>query len=272
MKIEKESWKQVANVVSFIIAFGIASIVVKMCTKSKIEDAVSNLNKECPIKVDEFVTLEHVDYVVGREVAFTTIVEHPYNVDSLRSHPDIAKSNIMANYSNPNNSLRTFLKILVEVNLQLRTVYKDAITGKKAEVVLTVDDLKRCLDKDGMNVEEQLVNMVNSTNLLMPLQLTDGLVCMKMRIEEKTVFYEYEIDSDIMSFEDAKELLMSEDHRQSVKDNLKNSKDAEHLSYVTMATSGRGIGYRYLKKNSDEFFEYVIPNKELLNILEEKGQ
>jgi hypothetical protein len=36
MKIEKESWKQVANVVSFIIAFGIASFVVKMCTKSKI--------------------------------------------------------------------------------------------------------------------------------------------------------------------------------------------------------------------------------------------
>jgi hypothetical protein len=92
--------------------------------------------------------------------------------------------------------------------------------------------------------------------------IVNGLNC---NTGEKKINVEY-------SLEDAKELLMSEDHRQSVKDNLKISKEAEHLSYVTMATSGRGIGYRYLKKNSDEFFEYVIPNKELLNILEEKGQ
>ncbi|MBQ7570680.1 MAG: hypothetical protein IJT19_00385 [Bacteroidaceae bacterium] len=255
--------KLVGKIVGTIVGFAVAFFVVKTCSKNPLEQAVEQANKECPVEIDLMTTMHSVE-LDGKEVVLTFLMDEYYiNMELLANNPESMKENVMATYANPNDEMKSFLKLMVNSGANVRIVYKGKDTGETAEVTLSTDELKNCLSGKTVTPEERLMAEVQMANQIVPIELGNGVTMSYVSVEKETVFYVYEIDEAVMSLDEFKENYSFE----VIKDNIKASQTAEREFYVKVADTGRGLGYRYTGTNSADKQEYIIPNNELVELL-----
>lgn len=236
------------------------------CMKSALEQAIEATNKKCPIDMG-IMTIEKLEFQEGNVYFHYLIDETLVNVSELAKQPEILKASLLTIFSNPDEDMRSFLKLMVDEKSDLHAIFKAKTSEDKAEVVLSADELKTCLDDESTTPDDKLKSLIQTTNLQLPTDLQNGIVIRQCILEGKTVFYIYEVNEEFYDQEMIKKQVESGILKQNLTLALKSSDDMSKRFFNAIVNANKGLGYRYVGTTSGNTVEVTFTNEELKEIL-----
>lgn len=232
--------------------------------KTKLEAGIESANKQCPISLGEAGEVTSISFD-GTDVLYEISVDDAYlNLDALSKSPESMKAGIGAMLSNPKGDVKKTLELVVEAGSGIKYTYKGKTSGKEASCYLNTEELKKLLHVNLSQADidrQQLEELVNLTNVSLPMSVDEATRLDKLSIEAEQVVYDYTIDETKVKMSVLKE------NEGQLKSQIKSSwslGDASMKMFMEACVKcGKGIGYRYVGDASGEVLYISFEASEL---------
>lgn len=232
----------------------------KEASKSRLNAAVDDFNKNCPAMMNQFVMIQKVEYADDVVSMYVVMDDKISNINVLRENKELVKENILNTFSRGNEKVKKFLETITEAGADLKGIYSSSADGDNSfSVLITCDELKEALESDGQAEAMDVDKIIQVTNLNMPIQLNEYVTLVGMVKDGDCVYYDYDVSGVI--FDKVTEDL--EFSKMETLNNLRNMSPGDKEQMRPIYTSGMNLGYRYHNVDTDATEEFVIANSEL---------
>lgn len=170
------------------------------------------------------------------------------------------------------NSARQMLKDIIRAEASLNIVYKSPSSGKTAQFLLSLEDLKDIQNAPLMSDQERLQmilsNQIKMENKRCPYKIDEGMRMTKVDLVNDNVVYYCELDE---AFCDINQLKIAEaevvkEIKNYIKEGLKNDPSLQRQIKM-MIELGIGLQYRYYGNKSQQTYDVIMSSQELHNML-----
>ena len=94
--------------------------------KNELKNIIKEVAKECPIQVDEYMSIENMDYSHNTVVITYGVVAGLMNLDSFRSNEAALRSNVLLGFANnQNESFKKLFEAVIRANADLLLIFID---------------------------------------------------------------------------------------------------------------------------------------------------
>ena len=245
--------------VSFIL---MTIMLFGSCAESKLQEAVEEFNKKCPISMGVAGELTKVTLDDDNVVLFYTMDEDYLNIEQLKSNKELVKNNMINVFRNMDSELNDMIKLMVDADKGFVVKIRGKQSGNTVSITLNHDDVALINDDSSEdNADEILKGIVENGNLQCPMDIENGMTMEKMSVEGNYVMYDIKIDEDMYSIDALKSNISQ------AKQNLLNSNLfsdpmlAKMVEYCVKAD--KGIAYRYTGDQTDDVCVVHIEPSEL---------
>lgn len=248
---------------TLLIATAVLLSLVACGRDSQLKQLVKEMNKECPIDMGAFGTMDNVVYEDNVLFMNYTVNEGYINLDDFRANEKAIHDNQLVAYANnPDKSFQKLIKSIVKAGADLKVVYRTA-EGDNFEILFTNKELKASMADNDADPEALLQKSLAITRLQLPYEADEGIQCTDVELDNDYCTYVYICDEEIYDMEVLKESL--EESRDEFKDEiLDNSDDIMMARLVRMIKeTGRGLRYKYVGNATGMEAEIVIENNEM---------
>lgn len=236
-------------------------LVAGCSQKTKLEVGIENANKQCPISLGEAGEVTSIRFD-GTDVIYDISVDDAFlNLEALSKNPESMKAGIGAMLSNPKGDVKKTLELVIEAGSGIKYIYKGKTSGKEASCYLNTDELKAILDVNLSQTDidrKQLEEIVNLTNVSLPITVDEATTLVKLSIEGEEVIYDYNIDEKAVKMSVLKE--NEEQLRLQIKSSWSMDDASMKMFLEACSKCGKGIGYRYTGDTSGEVL-YILFDK-----------
>lgn len=238
------------------------------CSSNNIEQAVDIVGKQCPMELGNAGEIKSV-YLDNNQVLFIYVMnEDLFHIESLQLNPDASKYDIKMLLSNADANIKNLLDAAIAADMPIKFVFEGQLSRKKAEMTLTMDEMRECYRNCNLEPQEKLYEALDATNLLMPIKVSDDMTIDKVMLDGETVVYVYVIANemaDLEQFAKDKEFFQ-EDLRHNLHDMGEND-PAFRAFMIMIANAGKNLAYRYVVGKDKKYADIVVTNKELRPLL-----
>lgn len=228
-------------------------LAVGCSRKTKLEAGIESAGKQCPISLGTAGEVTAIRFD-GTDVVYELSVDDAYlNLDALGKSPESMKAGIGAMLSNPTGDVRKTLELVVEARSGIKYVYRGKTSGKEVSCYLNADELKQLLNvslSPGDIDIKQLEEIVNLTNVSLPVAVDEATQLDKLTMEDGQVVYDYTIDEEKIK------MALLKENEANLKQQIQSSWTMDDTSMKMFLEAcikcGKGLGYRYVGDTSGE--------------------
>ena len=230
----------------------------------KMQVAVHEANKKCPVEMGSFGTATSIDYDDGMVV---------FNVDLKDGTADLSQVNRTLSsgllVTNLKRMKPEFIDLLLSTETGLSFHVKSTDGAQATTIDIPLEEIKRIIrqsGKPGKDINIQTLKLFNrQSQSELPLKVAEGITMTHVAIEGSNEIYQYEVDGGIFDIktlqENAKRL---KDHPEE----MLNIKDANIQILVSLLCDlNMGLGYRYNVKGSDQPLEIIYTPEQLHQLI-----
>lgn len=243
-------------------------MILAGCQNNKLQKAIENANKQCPISMGETGEISSIVYD-GQHVVYTlSINENVTNLEPLKANPASFKALIKIMLQNPTPDTKELFMLMIKSNAELHVTYVGKDSGSKLTCELTTDDLKSILDTKDHSPENELAKLklhIEMANLDLPIQVNKETRLEEVLLTDKSVIYISRIDEAGYSLSKLKE--SATDIKQSIIEALSSSDQVTHEFIKNCISCSRDIIYRYAGNQSGEQYDVTITIADLKEII-----
>ena len=244
-----------------ILLLILLSLYLSGCRYSpKMELAVHEANKKCPVEMGSFGTATSINYDDGMVV---------FNVDLKDGTTDLSQVNRTLSsellVTNLKRMKPEFIDLLVSTETGLSFHVKSNDGAQATTIDIPFEEIQRIIRQSGEQGNASALQTLKIFNResqsQMPLPVTDGMMMTHVAIEGSNEIYQYEVDGDLF---DMKTL---EENAQRLRAHPEEMLDMEDSNIAILVSLLRelnmGLGYRYGIKGSDQKLEIIYSPEQL---------
>lgn len=217
---------------------------------SNLNSIVHYLDAICPLPfgaAGEIVSCKLADdYVVFESVVDEGIV----NIDALKDNPDAVRKNLESTVTNATDYLDTLYHMMADQGKGYKLTYRGKTSGKTFTISLTGKQMKELVSKPSKasNPLEVLTNLVEVTNIQMPMTIAEGLIIDKVYVDDKYFVYNCVTDEELYSID-----LLNSNFAETefdVRDIVDFTDPTVVNTLETCVAANKGLAYRYVGNKS----------------------
>ena len=249
----------------------IASTMFTSCDEQKRElrELVEDFNKECPILLDNFGTINSVSFD-GETVEMKFTSNEAYApVSSLSYHQQEVKDLICMDFTK--GASRELINLIIDTGVKYRAVFIGNKTGQRAEFTIASNEMEEAMEKySGMNDEQKLImSMVIGTNIKLPIAVDEMTKLVGLTLTSNSLIYKYEIN-DRETGDDLNETINIIKHLTLSQMAQSINEKRNKLFYQALIDCHQGMEYNYHELQTGKQAVFRISTDEIKEVLNGK--
>ena len=213
----------------------------------ELKRAVKEMAKEWPLQVDDFMSIENMEYAHNTLTITYGIATGLMNFDSLRANEAVLRNNVLLGFANvQNESFKKIIDAVIRANADMKLVYLDG-KGASFELVITAEELKS--NRPGTNADPEVLlkSIYDNLKLQIPIDMGNGLIVKDALLDENSFIYVYECDESVVDIDRLNENLS--ELKRWILAELSGNFTTQTMSEYIKATN-RKLLYRYVGSSS----------------------
>lgn len=209
----------------------------------------------------------------GKDIVYNAAVEqNRVDLEALGKDSDLLKASISSMFKNADDEVKELFQTMIDADAGLKYIYryKGETDGVKISCRLSPEELEALINgeqSEEASYEEQLSNVVKTTNLSCPMQVDEYTVLTETMIEEDNMVYCYKFDEGALSIEALREQKAS--LRESLHASFDMQDEAVCLLLDICRKCGKGICYRYIGGTTGESMNITFTPSDLGKLLKQ---
>ena len=225
-------------------------------TKSDLEERLDNLNSECPMKIDNEVTILEAKYDAEDNCASIT---SKIDMEGVDKNNDIFLKGYSLGFI-AHDKMKPFIQSVIAEDAKLKLIYKFK-DDQEASMIYTSKELSQLIDNP-RNMVEAFTELQNDD---CPEDLGDGVTLKSVILEKDNAVSTFEMKkADIKDLKEVPAMLKKE-LSSTLKDQMK---DEGYKLYIESCIKAKiGVEYRCVSKDSDDIVSIVFSPEDLEEML-----
>ncbi len=216
--------------------------------KKELKNIIKEVAKECPIQVDEYTSIENMDYSHNTVVITYGVVAGQMNLDSFRSNEAALRSNVLLGFANnQNESFKKLFEAVIRANADLLLIFIDG-KERNFSIYFTVEELKANMPGADADPEMLLKSVYDNVKMQIPMEVVRGLTIKDVQLDKKSFVYIYECDESVIDIDNLNNNL-SEMKKGIIENLVVNGVTTQSLTSTIKATN-RNLVYKYVGSSS----------------------
>lgn len=222
------------------------------------------VQERLPIKVGEsqIARMDYEDFVLIYGIELDETIP---GVEEIFAMKDLRALKEQVNTTLVNSQTMPLLQLLVQANSSLRVDYLGKHTGKVISTAYTAEEISDLIEEGGQSDAERLESLVAAVNESLPVEVSENITCVEVRLEEDKLYYLYVVDGP-----DSKKAIKTmrkkrKENTYQVAESLIASDDYSISTMLRlMVNNGTSLVYMYIDANKEDNYAYVYLNPEVL--------
>ena len=263
------------RIVKFLMLVVWASIMFTSCDekKNELKEFVEKLNKECPLPLGDFGSINSVSFD-GEIVEMKFTSNEVYApISSLSNHQQEVKEMLGVSLSRNDNT--KLVDKMVATGVAFRTVFVGSQTGQRAEFTMTAGEFEAALEKySNMNDQQKLiVIMYIGSKIKLPILIDDVTKLVGLSLTSDAIKYKIEVnDSEIGQDIDSSISFLKYIALSQIANSLKGGMTGERNRqfYQALINCNQGAEYEYHELQTGKRASFRISTDEIREVLQGK--
>jgi len=253
-----KGWKATAMAVLTAAAL---ALTTSGCADARLRQGVEAVNKSCPVNMGLMGTLDSVRYQTGMVTLYYGLNESDFNIETLRAATDAMKESALMLFANPSEQMKEFMESIVDAESKMHVVFTGDISADTCGYTFSTDELRAAIENKDVTPEQKVDAVLRSVNLMMPMELGNGMTLRQMERMGDSVFYRYDVDESLIDMEAM--ATITNDLKENIKEGLQSMSATEKSDLRHVPAANMTLTYRYQGITSHRQLDITLTVKEL---------